>query len=152
MTNQRLPLQQSSNQGSLTASNFGERLSESELATVKVAVGNRLKEGFDTDNYSEIGRKLNITAMNAKLYADGARFPSPEILLQFRRVTGISTDWLLTGEGQKYVKIGNVFTEAEEEEIRLLARENGRSFLEQTAKLATAGLRFLEKLNSWKKE
>jgi hypothetical protein len=129
-----------------------DRLGEDEISKIKIAIGKRLVEALDTENFSEIGRKLKITAMNAKFYVEGTRFPSPEVQLQFRRVTGISIDWLMTGEGAKYVKFENVFSFEDEEEIKRMARENGRSFLEQAARLASAGLKFLEKLNSWKKD
>lgn len=126
-------------------------MSQSDIDQLKREVGERLKIAFETESYSEIGRQLEIPSVaNTKMYVDGIRFPSPEVLVRFR-ARGFSLEWLFTGNGSKRVQPFELFSDEDEKRISQLARINGISFWEQVAKLTRAGLEFLDEIDNWKK-
>lgn len=122
-------------------------MKETDYEQLKKLVGKRLSEALETENYSEISRLLDIPSVsNVKVYIEGQRFPSAEVLARFR-ARGYSLDWLFTGDGSKWAKPENYFAEGDVSRISELARRNGISFPEQVAKLIHAGLEFLDQLD-----
>lgn len=64
--------------------------------------GERLKVAFRGAKNYEIARKMGVSDAAVKNYVDG-RVPNAEILLLIRRLTGCNLDWLLSGEGSRFV-------------------------------------------------
>jgi hypothetical protein len=125
-------------------------MSEADLAQLRRDIGNRLKTAFETESYSEIGRQLSIPSVaNTKVYVDGDRFPSTEVLIRFR-ARGFSVEWLLTGEGSRWAKPAALFSAEDEKKIQAMANAASRSFWEQVVRMTKAGLAFNEELESWK--
>lgn len=62
----------------------------------------RLKELFGTDEPAVIQRKLGVNYQSAKNYLHG-RKPNAEVLEKIVEVTDVSLNWLLMGQGPKYV-------------------------------------------------
>ncbi len=78
------------------------------IAFILSTFGDRLKEAFGTTEISKIADKLGVTYQAAKNYVDG-RWPSAEKLIDISRSTNCSLDWLLTGEGNKQLRVEKVF-------------------------------------------
>jgi transcriptional regulator with XRE-family HTH domain len=76
-------------------------LSESDLEWMRVDVGRRIAEAFDHQSDREIACILKTSCKTVSAFIAGDEFPSVEMLLLIYRVTGVSIDWLLTGEGMK---------------------------------------------------
>lgn len=55
------------------------------------------------DKPAEIGRKLNVDYQSAKNYLNG-RKPNAEVLERIVEVTGVSLNWLLMGQGTKFLQ------------------------------------------------
>lgn len=64
--------------------------------------GNRMREAFDNASNAEIARKLGITPTAVGNHIKGRVTLS--VLIGVSTSTGCSVDWLLTGDGEKYVK------------------------------------------------
>ncbi|HEX9005424.1 MAG TPA: helix-turn-helix domain-containing protein [Blastocatellia bacterium] len=64
----------------------------------------RIQEAFGTTNGAEIGRQLGFEKQNVYAWRDGRGMPTTETILKIYECTGISLHWLLTGEGEKFVK------------------------------------------------
>lgn len=83
------------------------------------AFGKRLRQAFNGAGNKEIADKLSLSKSALTNYMQG-RIPPPETLLEIKRFTNCSLDWLLTGQ--------QVFAEkADEEEANtplLLELEN----------------------------
>ena len=122
-------------------------MTDQEIDELKKQVGFRLKVALETESYSEIARLLDIPSVtNAKIYVDGQRFPSPEVLQRFA-ARGFSIDWLMTGEGSMRKTPSNLFSEEHEQGLQMLARINKISYWEQVERLTRAGLEFLEEID-----
>lgn len=81
----------------------GERLiSREELLPTSLEIGRRIMEVFGYQKISAIVFRLKSTSEEIRSVINGERMPSSELLLSIQRITGASTDWLLTGEGPKY--------------------------------------------------
>lgn len=59
--------------------------------------GERLKIAFNNARNAEIARKLQVSEPAVKNYV-GGRIPNLETLLDIRKLTGRTLDWLITGE------------------------------------------------------
>ena len=68
---------------------------------IKIDIGRRIVEAFNYQPDAEIAYILKTKCSVVKSFTEGEEFPPTEILLLIRRATGVSIDWLLTGEGQK---------------------------------------------------
>ena len=81
----------------------GERLfSDDEILPMNLEIGRRLMEVFGNQEISNITFRLRSTAQEIDDILDGRLLPSCELLLGIRKLTGVSLDWLLTGEGPKF--------------------------------------------------
>ena len=81
----------------------GERLfSDDEILPVNLEIGRRLMEVFGNQEISNITFRLKSTAREINNILDGRELPSCKLLLGIRKLTGVSVDWLLTGEGPKF--------------------------------------------------
>lgn len=127
-----------------TVKNDDERFSEEERKKLLIEFSKRFIDSFPGMNRAEIARRLKTTDTGVKLYAEGDRFPSVELLLQYSRVTGISVHWLLTGKGNKRIENQNWFTHEEEMEINDVLP--GEDFRNKVRKLVFAGINFLKLL------
>lgn len=63
---------------------------------------NRLVEACGTSEPARIGRMLEVSYQTAKNYLEG-RLPAAEVLITIASTTGVSLNWLLTGEGMKFM-------------------------------------------------
>lgn len=151
MSNERLPIEQLKDKQTGETVKRSANLTEQELAKIRYDIGRRIVHVFGTSNYSEIGRQLGITATTAKLYVDGARFPSEKVLLKLQD-QGISIDWLFSGQGKmdRNRFETNVIAGEDDKKIRLLAKENRITYEQQLARLVHAGLKFIDGLDDWK--
>lgn len=70
-----------------------------ELLPIRLDVGRRLSKLFGYQKISNIIFRLKASAAEIYSVVDGKALPSPELLLAIRKTTGVSIDWLLTGEG-----------------------------------------------------
>ena len=68
-----------------------------------VEIGIRLQEAFDYDSVPDIAISLRAGIDIVSSLIDGRSIPTTELLLGVRKLTGVSVDWLLTGEGPKFV-------------------------------------------------
>ena len=81
----------------------GERLiAEREMPPISSEIGRRVLKVFGYQRAATIARKLRSNRSGVKAVINGKELPSTEMLLGIRRVTGVSLDWLLTGQGSKY--------------------------------------------------
>ena len=117
-----------------------ERFSEDELIRMRKDFATRMKEAFDGATNAEIARRCKTTSATIKLYADAQRLPHVELLLQMQRATGINLHWLLTGKGPRFVDAKEAFDELEQDQIRELARSQGKTFDEMVRTLALSSL------------
>lgn len=102
-----------------------ERLfADDEILPMNLEIGRRLMEIFGNQAISNITFRLKSTSHEINDVLDGRTLPSCELLLGIKKLTGVSIDWLLTGEGPKYVP----FTESRE-----LITQQQNSAIEQPA-------------------
>jgi len=120
-----------------------ERFTEDELQNRRRDFSLRFKSLFPGMNDTEIGRQLKTASPVIKNYVDGTRFPNTEMLLEIRRSTRVNLDWLLTGEGDRFVDKSSLFTDDEEKEILEFAATNRLTLSESVHKLTMAALNFL---------
>mgnify|MGYP002336116880 FL=1 len=81
-----------------------ERLfADGEILPINLEIGRRLLEIFGNQAISNITFRLKSTSQEINDILDGRSLPSCELLLGIKKMTGVSIDWLLTGEGSKYV-------------------------------------------------
>jgi hypothetical protein len=76
-------------------------LSEGELERMRLDVGRRIAEAFDYRSDREIASLLKTRCKNVSAFISGDEFPSVEHLMLIHCLTGVSIDWLLTGEGAR---------------------------------------------------
>lgn len=80
-----------------------ERLfADDEILPMNLEIGRRLMEIFGNQAISNITFRLKSTSYEINDVLDGRTLPSCELLLGIKKMTGVSIDWLLTGEGPKY--------------------------------------------------
>jgi hypothetical protein len=72
-----------------------------EAPEIKLNVGRRIVEAFNYQPDAEIAYILKTKCSVVRSFTEGEEFPPTEILLLIRQATGVSIDWLLTGEGSK---------------------------------------------------
>jgi len=107
----------------------------------------RLKEAFENASVAEIARKLGLPHATVRNYFLG-RLPAAEILSRIADETKVSLNWLLTGQGPRYVATDALprgesavyFGEREREIIEGLAREGSRNFDQQVRELVLEAL------------
>ncbi|MGA9773059.1 MAG: helix-turn-helix domain-containing protein [Blastocatellia bacterium] len=63
----------------------------------------RLLEAYGVDNGNQLAAKLGITNVSTGAWKNGKASPEFDRLIQARKDTGVSIDWLLTGEGPQTV-------------------------------------------------
>lgn len=82
----------------------GERiLSRDEVLSTTLAIGRRILEIFGYQDIANIVFRLRSRRSEIDAVVSGEAMPSVELLLAIRKVTGVSLDWLMTGEGQKFI-------------------------------------------------
>lgn len=107
----------------------------------------RLQEAFAAASMAEIARRLGLPHATVRNYFNG-RLPAADILGKIADETNVSLNWLLTGNGPRYVAADTLprgessvyFGEKEREIIDELAMEAGRSFDEQVRELVLESL------------
>lgn len=104
----------------------------------------RFNEIFPNLKPAEIARRLQTSDSVVKNYLEAKRLPTAKMLRRITDSTGVNLHWLLTGEGNRQVEKKNTFSEAEENEIHLLAEEKGVSFDEMKRRLTAAALEVLK--------
>ena len=62
----------------------------------------RLNDVFDNASMADVARRLDMTHATVRNYYLG-RLPAPDFLIKIAKETGVSLNWLLTGEGEKYI-------------------------------------------------
>jgi hypothetical protein len=78
-------------------------MSRNQLTNVESsAFVNRLIEACGSEQPAKIARLLNVSYQAAKNYLNG-RLPEPNVLITISNQTPYSIQWLLTGEGEKFV-------------------------------------------------
>jgi len=77
----------------------------------------RLVEACGTSEPARIGRMLEVSYQTAKNYLEG-RLPAAEVLITIAASTGVSLNWLLTGQGPKHTH-AEPATESQPPERRL---------------------------------
>lgn len=81
----------------------GEKLiSKDETLNTALDIGGRLLEVFGYQKISNIIFKLKSNPQEINAVLNGEALPSTELLLGIQKVTGVSIDWLLTGQGARY--------------------------------------------------
>jgi hypothetical protein len=78
---------------------------QEELLPIRLEIGRRITEVFGYQRVTNIVFRLKSTSREINAVINGEILPSTELLIGINRVTGASTDWLLTGQGEKYVRL-----------------------------------------------
>ena len=68
-----------------------------------IDIGLRVQEAFDYDSVPDIAVSLKSSTDDVGSLVEGRALPTAALLLSIRKLTGVSVDWLLTGEGPKFV-------------------------------------------------
>lgn len=63
----------------------------------------RLRKLFGHASMAEIARRIDVPHATIRNYFQG-RLPAPEVLIKLARETGVSLNWLLTGEGKMFAE------------------------------------------------
>lgn len=63
----------------------------------------RMIELFETDNAAEIARRLEVPQATVNNYLRRGRLPDAWLLRRIARKTGCSLNWLLLGDGAKFL-------------------------------------------------
>lgn len=79
-----------------------KHFSEVEIRQVVSETRRRILEVFHYLADREIAFLLKTNSAQVKAVTKNGELPSTELLLNIHRITGVSMDWLLTGEGAKY--------------------------------------------------
>jgi transcriptional regulator with XRE-family HTH domain len=64
----------------------------------------RLHRTFDNASMADVARRLKIPHATVRNYYQG-RLPAPEVLIKIANETGVSLNWLLTGNGDFYASL-----------------------------------------------
>ena len=84
----------------------GERLiSRAEVLPIALDIGRRILEVFGYQKISNIVFRLRSTSAEIGAVVNGESLPSTELLLGIHKTTGASIDWLLTGNGTKFLPV-----------------------------------------------
>jgi transcriptional regulator with XRE-family HTH domain len=104
-------------------------------------IARRLAAFLGTAEPAEVARKIGIPYQSAKNYLEG-RVPDTKALLKFKNSTGVSIDWLLTGEGEagESTELFAYLGEQEREAIEKLARLEKKEFDEFLQELVSYAL------------
>jgi transcriptional regulator with XRE-family HTH domain len=76
-----------------------------EVLPISLEIGQRIMEVFGYQKISNIVFRLKATHNEIDAVLNGRSLPTTELLLGIQKVTGASIDWLLTGQGSKYINI-----------------------------------------------
>lgn len=68
-------------------------------AGFRTGVGGRIVEAFDFSAETEIAGLLKISCKTVRRLTENEELPTTEMLLCIHKLTGVSIDWILTGEG-----------------------------------------------------
>lgn len=116
-------------------------------ADMSAAFAGRLREAFDGAPNAQIARRLKANDATIHQYFEKGTLPVFDMLVEIGRVTGCSLHWLITGDGEKRVaKPIDLFSDNEEDSIRELARQSGRTFEEEVRVLALAAIELARKV------
>jgi transcriptional regulator with XRE-family HTH domain len=76
---------------------------------VKLTIVDRMREFLSEMGLrpADISRETGISTSALSLYLSGKRNPSQQALLKLNSIYNINTNWLLTGEGPKFLGRGN---------------------------------------------
>jgi len=84
----------------------GERLIQRDaMLPAALEIGRRVMEVFGYQGISNIVFRLKSTSCEINAIVNGEKLPSTELLLGIHKVTGASIDWLLTGNGVRFVPV-----------------------------------------------
>ena len=82
----------------------GERLlARDEILPAALEVGQRILEIFGYQEIAKIVFRLRSNSREINAVVDGDSLPSAELLLGIQKLTGASIDWILTGNGNKFL-------------------------------------------------
>ena len=82
----------------------GERLiSREDVLPISLEIGRRILEVFGFQSLTTIVFRLKSTKREIDEVVNGEMLPTAELLLGIKKVTGASIDWILTGEGLRFV-------------------------------------------------
>lgn len=82
----------------------GERLvSRKEILPISLEIGRRLLDVFGYQRIRTLVFRLKTNSHELRSIINGEKLPSTELLIGIQRATGVSIDWLLTGEGPQYI-------------------------------------------------
>lgn len=110
----------------------------------RTAFVRRLRIAFNHAPNAEIARRIGTTDATIKAYTDGKFLPVAEMLARIAQASGVNIHWLLTGDGpERVTRIQPVFSEAEEDVIRKMAVDAGRTYEEQVRVLALAAAQLM---------
>ena len=60
-------------------------------------------EACEATTVADVARKLQVPHPTARNYVQEGRLPAADILIRIKEETNVSLDWLLTGNGPKYI-------------------------------------------------
>lgn len=82
----------------------GERLiSREDILPISLDIGRRVLEVFGFQKISKIVFRLKSTKDEIDQVINGETLPTAELLLSIKKATGASIDWILTGEGPRFI-------------------------------------------------
>ena len=82
----------------------GERLlSPNEILPTALEIGQRILEIFGYQEIAKIVFRLRSNSREINAVVNGDSLPSAELLLGIQKLTGASIDWILTGNGNKFL-------------------------------------------------
>jgi hypothetical protein len=96
----------------------GEKLIQrKEMLPIALDIGRRIMEVFGYQQISNIVFRLKSNRDEIDAVINGNKLPSTELLLGIHKVTGASIDWLLTGNGAKYMNVLKIVDTGATEEV-----------------------------------
>lgn len=99
-------------------SELGERLlTRADLQVTAFDIGERILSLFGYQKLSSIVFRLRISSRELTDVLEGEEMPSVEMLLGIQRMTGASIDWILTGEGGRFVPTTKTKNSKQEEMV-----------------------------------
>jgi len=70
----------------------------------KMILGNRIRYIRDSLSQPKFAKKIGVTRNTVSGYENNNIVPAGKALLQIHKIFGIDINWLLTGEGDPYIK------------------------------------------------
>ena len=70
----------------------------------KMILGNRIRYIRDSLSQPKFAKKIGVTRNTVSGYENNSIVPAGRALLQIHKIFGININWLLTGEGDPYLK------------------------------------------------